>query len=77
MVTGQMIDNIWNKTTINGKTDWPNKKLFKSIFFEMCKHSWDRAYIVNYITALRNQKRTINTNFINDNHPDDPTGFIT
>ena len=77
MVTGQMIDNIWDKTTINGKTDWPNKKLFRSIFFEMCKHSWDRAYIVNYITAVRNQKRTINTNFIDDNHPSDPTGFIT
>ena len=37
----------------------------------MCKHSWDRAYIVNYITAVRNQNRTINTNFIDDNNTTD------
>ena len=76
-VSEELTDQIWRLTQINGKTDWNNKKLFQSIFFEMCKHSWDRAYIVNYITAVRNQKRTINTNFINDNHPSDPTGFIT
>ena len=76
-VSEELFDQIWRLTQIDGKTDWPNKKLFRSIFFEMCKHSWDRAYIVNYITAVRNQKRTINTNFINDNHPSDPTGFIT
>jgi|TARA_Y100000289_G_scaffold62552_1_gene71877 superfamily II DNA or RNA helicase len=59
---------IFKTMQLNSSSSFANRKLFKEWFFDMFQYSWDRTFIINYVSTVRNKNVVINPNsliFIN------------
>ena len=53
---------IFQTMHLNSSRSFANRKLFKEWFFDMFQYSWDRTFIINYVSTVRNKNVVINPN---------------
>ena len=53
---------IFQTMQLNSSSSFANRKLFKEWFFDMFQYSWDRTFIINYVSSVRNKNVVINPN---------------
>ena len=56
-------EEIWKRTgRINDKNRIISKRQLKNIFMQMFAYPWDRNFIINYVTTVRQRKIHIDPN---------------
>ena len=58
-------EEIWKRTgRINDKNRIISKRQLKNIFMQMFAYPWDRNFIINYVTTVRQRKIIVDPNSI-------------
>ena len=58
-------EELWKRTgRMNDKNRIISKKQLKNLFMQMFAYPWDRNFIINYVTTVRQRKITVDPNSI-------------